>query len=189
MLSSWSDSGLIPGWNTMILTVNKCCNASAHFRKCPCHILVEALLYLWWFKMQGLIYSKKKFHFAICNLMEYKETGKALYINTDVSSSEAFLCSWYLNGDQEWYCSVGLLFVYNTLIETRCQNGFPGLLIEFCRLTLHCEPWEPLVFFLKNSWSSEILKAAVFCHYVETACFSASLNFKYNVCTREKKPQ
>lgn len=85
----------------MILTVNKYCNAFAHFRKCPSHILVVALLYSWWFKMQGLIYSKKKFHFAICNLMEYKETGKALYINTDVSTSKAFLCSCYLNGDQE----------------------------------------------------------------------------------------
>lgn len=108
-----------------------------------------------WFKMQGLIYSRKKFHFAICNLMEYKETGKALYINTDVSTSEAFLCSCYLNGDQEWYCSVGLLFVYNTLFETRCQNRFPGLVIEFCRLTLHC-----VSFFLKNSPSFEIFKSS-----------------------------
>lgn len=137
------------GWNTRILTVNKYCNASAAFRKCPSHILVVALLYVGWFKMQELIYSKEKFHFTICNLMEYKEAGKALYINTDVSTSEAFLCSCYLNGDQEWYCSVGLLFVYNTLFETRCQNGFPGLVIEFCRLTLHCEHWEPSAFSLK----------------------------------------
>lgn len=42
-------------------------------------------------------------------------------------------------------------------------------------------------FFLKNSPSFEILKAAVFCHHVERACFSASLNFKYNACTRAKK--
>jgi len=79
--------------------------------------------------MQGLIYTKKKFHFTICNLMEYKEAEKTLYINTDVSTSEAFLCSYCLNGDQESYCSVGLLFVYNNLFETRCCNGLPGLVI------------------------------------------------------------
>lgn len=50
--------------------------------------------------------------------MEYKEAGKTPYINTDVSTSEAFLRSCYLNRDQESYCSVGLLFVYNNLFET-----------------------------------------------------------------------
>lgn len=47
-------------------------------------------------------------------------------------------------------------------------------------------------FFLKNSQGFEIWKAAVFCHHVglvERACFSTSLYFSHNVCTRAKRAQ
>lgn len=115
--------------------------------------------------------------------MEYKG---ALDINTGVSTSEAFLCSYYLNENQESYRSVGSLFVYSNLFKTQPWNGFPGLIIAFCRLGFHCEHREPLGFSLKIAQGFEIWKAAGFCGKGWFLCFCVALKFKHNICTRTK---